>query len=202
MNEESQNSSLLQLSYQHEEEEFIPMDPFQDRPEISKEEHRQLPRNQRIYYSLRWPRYYPMSHVDAVYFEKVQIAYNILFSADSEIKAQIMIKNAFIGKKLSALQSLELIQSAKELFGKIQIRDTDFDRMMLRHRLNDLVQRARLQNDLKNERLAIKQLAQLDALEVRKKDEGKPEIPILPPLRIVTDAEPAIIESIPVDEEE
>lgn len=202
MKKESQTSNFWPINYRSESDDFIPEDIFEETPEISKEDHRRLPRDQRIYYSLRWPKVYPMSNVDEVYFEKVQIAYNILFSAETEQRAEVMIKNAFPGRKLSQMQVYNLISSAKSLFGNIEARNDDFDRMMLRRQLQDIVRRAKDEGDLKNERLALKQLAQLDALEIKKKEDVKPVIPGLPAIRFVTEIEAAEVVKSGDDEEE
>lgn len=176
----------------------------QHSPEIRKEDYPGLPRIDRIYYAIMYPRYFQMTNADEDRLELMKRTYNILIAASTDQQARNLIKVVRPGPALSTSDVLELIRETKEFFGKIEIRDITFDRAVMRHRLLDLYTRAKLSGDIWNERLALKQLTDLDALAVKDPgSSGTPVIPELPDIKIVDMDDAAIIISKPhADEEE
>ena len=180
-----------------------------DRPQISHRENQQLPRHERIYNYLMWPKHFNLTDADEKQLQRMQMAYNILIEAPTDMEARAKIKAAILGVKLTLSEVLELIWETKALFGKISFRNSDFDRAVLRQKLIELARRAKKEGDLKQERLAYADIIRLDGLEQKEKDSGAPVIPQLPNVRF-TNVQPqkksehdlAIIESTPADEEE
>ncbi len=156
-----------------------------DRPDITKQEYNALPRVDRIYNALMYPRHFQMNNTDEVYLGMMKSAYNIILTAATEQKARMLIKVIITARSLDTAETLELIRATKEFFGKIEIRDVTFDRMVARHKMMDIAERARIAGDLKQERLAWGKLIDLDALEVRETESQAPVIPELPDIVIL-----------------
>ena len=176
-----------------------------ERPEISDIENRRLSRPERIFNHLLWPRHFRISDADETQLERMKLTYNILAAAVSDIEARAMIKEVVIGVTLTTAEVLELIWETKELFGKLSFRNVDFDRAVVRMQLLDLVRRAKAAGDIKNERLAWKQLIDLDRLAVKENESNAPVVPALPNVIFTNkyeDEELAHIESTPIDDEE
>lgn len=173
-------------------------------PDISKAEYQKLGRIDRIYNAIMYPRHFQMTDADESYLEMMKKAYNLLLATPTEHQARQLIRQVNLNKTLSMADTMELIRSTKELFGKIEIRDVTFDRAVMRHRLQDLYHRAKLAGDIKNERLALKQLVDLDDLAVKDAKVLGPVIPPLPDVQMecfqddpLPKFEGAIIESLP-----
>lgn len=187
MKRASKSTSLQQVSSQ----------PSAD-VEITKEEYKQLPRWERIYYSVMYPRHFQITSADEQYFEMMKLAFSLMMSSETDHRARQLIKLIKPGVTLNAADTLELIHATKEFFGKIDYRNKDFDRMIMRHRIQDNANRARLAGDYKEERLALGQLARLDALEIAEAEAAGPQFPPLPDITFKV-FEDAIIESQPYD---
>lgn len=182
-----------------------------DRPEITNKENQSLPRVERIYNHLLWPRHFSITEHDDRYLEAMKLAYNILMAAPTDFEASAMIREVVPGRKLTSAEVTDLKWSTKELFGKMDVRNVDFDRLVMRNQIIDVARRAKLAGDLKNERLAYKDLMNLDRLAVKEHESKAPVVPPLPNVTF-TSAVPkkelkekpelAIIESTPHDEEE
>lgn len=176
------------------------------RPSINQIDYKGLPREERLFHALMYPRYFTMTAPDESYFDLCKLAYNILFSAPTDMQARTMIAEIRPGVKLDHAEVTELIRVTKYLFGKIQSRDADFDRDMLRNQLLDLIQRCKIAGDLENERRAYKQLADLENLALKESKYHAPVIPPLPNVNYFVKPAPqigdaAIIESSPDEEE-
>lgn len=175
-------------------------------PSISGKEYVGLPREERLFHALMHPRYFTMNDPDASYFDLVKLAYNILFAAPTDMQARALIRHIKPGVELDQAEVTELIRVTKYLYGKIQSRDADFDRDILRNQLLDLIQRCKTAGDLENERRAYKQLADLENLALKESKYHAPTIPPLPDANFITKPAPqigeaAIIESSPDEEE-
>lgn len=179
-----------------------------DRPEITKAQYNVLPRVERLYYGVIYPRFFRLSSGDEEYLDLIKQTYNIMIQCgakdeDSEEGAKVMIKHMVPNYTLQMPQILELMRDAKSFFGKIVVTDIEFDRHILRKRLWDLAERAKKDKDFYCERLALKELIKLDGLAVSaKKDEG-PVIPPLPEIEYTTkyeESDAAIILSSPEEE--
>ncbi len=176
-----------------------------ERPEISAKENLRLPRRERLYNHLLWPKYFQVTEADARQLERMKLAYNILMAAPSDIEAIASIRVVVMDKELTTSEAMELIYETKELFGKLQFRQIDFDRGVLRLQLQDLVRRNRVSGNTKEERLTLLQLMKLESLAVKDNESSAPVVPPLPNVIITNkyaDAEAAHIESSPIDEEE
>ena len=181
------------------------------KPDITKEEWNDLPRVERIYQSLMYPRHFQLSSQDEVYLDMMRKAYNMMFDSATDREAQRLIKTMNKDKSLELSEVVELMRCTKLLFGRIDVRDVQFDRMLRRHQLEDIARRARNAGDIKNERLAVSKLIDLDRLQIQEAQDNEPKIPQLPEV-IISSAEDiiapesshelAIIESQPHDEEE
>lgn len=175
-----------------------------ERPEISRQDNLRLPRTQRIYNHLLWPRFFDITEYDARQLDRMKLAYNILIAAPTDLEARAMIQIVITDAHLSFSEVMELIYETKDLFGKLQFRNADFDRSVMRMQLLDLVRRNRLAGDLKEERLALLQLTKLDDLAIKESVNNAPVVPPLPDIKFVTkyaDEEMAITESSPDHEE-
>lgn len=175
-----------------------------ERPEISAKENLRLPRRERLYNHLLWPRHFHITESDARQLERMKLTYNILMAAPTDIEARAMIRVVVTDKDLDTSEVMELIYETKELFGKLQFRQTDFDRGVLRLQLQDLVRRNRVLGNVKEERLALLQLMKLDSLSVKENESSAPVVPALPNVVFVTKyagEEAAQIESSPDEEE-
>jgi len=183
-----------------------------ERPQITRTENRDLPRIERIYNHLMWPKWFDLTEADTKHLERMRIAYNILIAAPTDVEARAMIRTAVLGTRLTISEVIELIYDTKELFGRINASNKDFDRQVVRAQLIELARRAREAGDLKQERLAWSDIIRLDGLALKEKESAGPIVPPLPDV-VITNAipapstrqdhsEPAIIESTPTDEEE
>lgn len=199
MSENSLNSSSKQANY------------LPERPQISKSENRELPRTERIYNHLMWPKYFDLSNDDALQLDRMRIAYNILVAAPTDVEARAMIRATVLGTKMRLPDVIELIWETKELFGRINTSNRDFDRTVVRAQLIELARRAKVAGDLKQERLAWSDIIRLDGLVLKEQESKAPVIPPLPDVVISSSipeaqkepiGDPAILESTPEDEEE
>ena len=175
-----------------------------DEPGISREEFNGLPRVDKIYYSVVYPKYFQRSYTDDDYLELMKLCFSILISATTEFRARQLVKQIRPNLTLDTSDALELIRCTKIFFGKIHYKHDDFDRMYIRERLRDVANRARLTGDIKNERLALKQLTDLDALAIREAESEGPVVPELPNVKFSvfkkpSDVSDAIIESQPIE---
>lgn len=168
-------------------------------PDISKDTFHDLPRVERIYYSIMFPRHFQLNNQDTEYLKMMQAAHSILFSASTDFHARQLIKNMRIGKSFTLSETIELIRDTQGLFGKIEMHDKEFSRIMLRHRFQVNANNSREKGDFKEERLALRNLMELDALAVREKEDAGPVIPQLPNVRF-GDFDDAIIVSSPEDD--
>lgn len=186
MSKELQGTSKQLMSSQHN-------------PDITKSAFNELPRVERIYYSIMFPKHFQLNNQDTEYLKLMQAAHSILFSAATDFHARQLIKNMRIGRSFTLGETIELIRSTQELFGKIEMHDKEFSRIVLRHRFQVNANNSREAGDFKEERLALRNLMELDALAVREKEESGPIIPQLPNVRF-GDFDNAIIESRPEDD--
>lgn len=170
-------------------------------PSVSKAEYGGLGRSERIYNAVMFPRHFQLSNQDADYLELMKRAYNILLTSATDQGARRLISEIKPGSRLALAEVIELIRCTKEFFGKIEVRNVEFDRMVQRQRLIDLYNRCKIANDLFNERLTLHQIERLDSLALKEKEESAPQVPPLPNVTF-TPYEDAIIESMPTDEEE
>jgi len=149
-----------------------------------------------------WPRWFRMSDVDNKYLELMKLTYNLLVATPTDQQAHFLIQQIKPGVMLSMGEVVDLVRSTKEFYGRIEVRSTTFDRMIVRHRLEDVYHRAKLAGDLREERLALLQLQKLDDLAIKEAKDSGPVIPELPNVIITNRIEAAIIESIPGEDEE
>jgi hypothetical protein len=182
-----------------------------DRPRISAKENQQLPRHERIYNHLLWPKYFDISDTDSRALDRMRLAYNILMAAPTDLEARAMIKAAIIGVRLSLSEVIELIWETKALFGRIGTRNSQFDRDVMRAQLIDVARRAKLAGDIKQERLVWNDIIRLDDLALKEKESAGPIVPplpdvvitnVIPPAKKENEYDDAIVESTPADEEE
>jgi len=143
-----------------------------------------------------------MSDVDNKYLELMKLTYNLLVATPTDHQAHFLIQQIKPGVMLSMGEVVDLVRSTKEFYGRIEVRSTTFDRMIVRHRLEDVYHRAKLAGDLREERLALLQLQKLDDLAIKEAKDSGPVIPELPNVIITNRIESAIIESIPGEDEE
>lgn len=167
---------------------------------VTKEQYPGLPRIERIEVALRHPRHFRMTEADENYLELMQLAYSIMYSCPSPMRARQLIKNIKPGVTLSPGEVLELVASTQAFFVKIEHNNAAFKEMMLEARMYDLYERAKNSGDFKTERLTLRMIMTLQ----QSKDKGNqgPEIPEMPDIEIVSDIEDAIIESVPKQDDD
>lgn len=175
-----------------------------ERPEISAKENLRLPRRERLYNHLLWPKYFHITEADSRQLERMKLTFNILMAAPTDFEARAMVRAVVTDTDLSTAEVMELIYETKDLFGKLQFRNIDFDRGVMRMQLLDLVRRNRVSGNAKEERLGLLQLMKLDSLAVKENESNAPIVPALPNVVFVTKyagEEAAQIESSPDEEE-
>lgn len=161
------------------------LDNSQHRPDITGDQYKRLPRIERLYYAVVYPRYFQMSAPDLEHLELVKQAYNIMVECggkdeDKADGAKIRIKHMVPGRTLGLSEILELMRDAKAFFGRVVVTDADYDRNAIRRRLWELVELSRKKDDLFEERLALEALMKLDGLAVNSKKDTAPVIPPMP----------------------
>lgn len=161
------------------------------KPELSKKEFNALPRKDRIWQSILFPKHFQLSDQDESYFRLMRMAYNILLSATTDQHALQLIRIMDPEKTLTLSEVVELITETKEFFGRMVLREERFERVRARHRLEEYIVRCQAAGDLKNERLALLQLDKLDDKEFREAQTDGPVIPDVPDVFFISDIEEA-----------
>ncbi|HZV71625.1 MAG TPA: hypothetical protein VFG10_18865 [Saprospiraceae bacterium] len=168
-----------------------------DKPEIIREDYNRLSRVDRIFQSMLWPRHFQLPDQDIRYLDSLKVAHACLRNYSTDREAMAVLKHAIPGKKLSLGEVTHLVRDAKQLFGKLIMRDADFDREKLRDRYLRNADKAWDGGDIDAERKALRAIADLDKKDASGSSKD-PVIPQLPNVIFTTkkiQAEDAIIET-------